>query len=226
MTEEKTAGPLVTPTSGINGIPYDAIAGSATCQLLGAGAGIAANIAIGSALTGQIWGVVGGGAGLIAANALAAANGCFPVNPDPGPGSGGNGIGEGQCMETDGCFLVLERRGGASTYTGPVKKLISSVASGTYPNGTAKCTTTWIDCTGETVSDDEAIEDLWPIATTIQEGGNCVGGPSGPPSNPLPDPVPVPDPGWRAMHVQYTADRQLHQCSRRDVDPLRDMRSR
>ena len=194
MTEESTAGQLVVRGGSINGVSYDAIASSATCQMLGAGAGIAAGIAVNSALTGQIWGVVGGGAGLLAANALAAANGCFPVNPDPGPGSGGNGIGEGQCMETDGCFLVLERRGGESTYTGPVKKLISSVASGTFPNGTPKCTTTWIDCSGETVSDDEAIDDLWPIATTIQDGGTCVGEPSGPPSNPLPDPVPVPDP--------------------------------
>ena len=194
MTEGSTAGQLVVRGGSINGVSYDAIASSATCQILGAGAGIAANIAVGSALTGQIWGLVGGGAGVLAANALAAANGCFPVNPDPGPGSGGNGIGEGQCMETDGCFLVLERRGGESIYTGPVRKLISSVASGTYPNGTAKCTTTWIDCSGETVSDDEAQEDLWPIATTVLEGGNCVGDPSGPPSNPLPDPVPVPDP--------------------------------
>ena len=189
MTEGSTAGQLVVRGGSINGVSYDAIASSATCQILGAGAGIAAGIAVNSALTGQIWGVVGGGAGLIAANGLAAANGCFPVNPDPGPGSGGNGIGEGQCMETDGCFLVLERRGGKSTYTGPVKKLLSSVASGTYPNGAPKCTTTWIDCDGETVSDDEAIEDLWPIATRIQDGGTCVGGPSGPPSNPLPDPA-------------------------------------
>ena len=194
MTEGSTAGQLVVRGGSINGVSYDDIASSATCQIFAAGAGIAAGIAVNSALTGQIWGVVGGGAGVLAANALAAANGCFPVNPDPGPGSGGNGIGEGQCMETDGCFLVLERRGGESTYTGPVRKLISSVASGTYPNGTAKCTTTWIDCSGETVSDDEAQEDLWPIATTILEGGNCVGDPSGPPSNPLPDPVPVPDP--------------------------------
>ena len=103
MTEGSTAGPLVTPRSGINGIPYDAIAGSATCQLLGAGAGIAANIAIGSALTGQIWGLVGGTAGLLAANGLAAANGCFPVNPDPGPGNGGGLLPEGNCMES--CLL-------------------------------------------------------------------------------------------------------------------------
>jgi hypothetical protein len=194
MTEGSTAGQLVVRGGSINGVSYDAIAGSATCQLFAAGAGIAANIAVGSAITGNIWGVVGGGAGLLGANALAAANGCFPVNPDPGPSSGGNGIAEGQCMETETCDLMLIRRGGEGGQYVTVKKLISSVASGTYPNGAAKATTTWINCAGETESDDEAQEDLWPIVTQVMNGATCVGGPSGPPSNPLPDPVPVPDP--------------------------------
>ena len=194
MTEGSTAGQLVVRGGSINGVSYDAIASSATCQILGAGAGIAANIAVGSAITGQIWGVVGGTAGVLAANALAAANGCFPVNPDPGPGSGGNGIAEGQCMETETCDLMLIRRGGEGGQYVTVKKLISSVASGTYPNGAAKVTTTWINCDGETESDDEARDDLWPIVTRATNGATCVGGPSGPPSNPLPDPVPVPDP--------------------------------
>ena len=194
MTGTSSPGQLVVRGGAINGVSYDAIAGSATCQLFGAGAGIAATIAVNSALTGQIWGVVGGGAGLIAANALAAANGCFPVNPDDGPGSGGDGIAGGQCMETEGCDLLLLRKGGASQYVGPVKKLISSVRSGTYPNGAAKCTTTWINCDGETETDDEGVDDLWPITTRVSEGGVCVGGPSPAPSPGLPDPVPVPDP--------------------------------
>ena len=211
MTEGSTAGQLVVRGGSINGVSYDAIASSATCQILGAGAGIAASIAVGSAITGQIWGVVGGGAGLLAANALAAANGCFPVNPDQGPG--GDGIAGGQCMETEGCNLILERRGGESTYTGPVRKLISSVASGTYPNGTPKCTTTWIDCTGETVTDDEAQEDLWPIVTVVEDGGVCVGDPSPDPGpGPgLPDPVPVPDPdGGPCTYVTQMKDAYIN----------------
>ena len=194
MTEEKTPGPIVTPTSAINGVPYDAIASSATCQILGAGAGIAATIAVQSALTGQIWGVVGGAAGLLAANGLAAANGCFPVGEGPGPGGPG-GIAPGQCMETEGCDLMLLRAGGEFGQYTTVRKLISSVSSGTYPNGTPKCTTTFVDCDGVTRSDDEAIDDLWPIVTEVQPGGVCVGDPS--PDDPgpgLPDPVPVPDP--------------------------------
>ena len=194
MTGTSSGGQLVVRGGAINGVSYDAIAGSATCQIFGAGAGIAATIAVNSALTGQIWGVVGGGAGLLAANALAAANGCFPVNPDDGPGSGGDGIAGGQCTETTGCNLVLMRKGGGSQYVGPVKRLVSSVRSGTYPNGSPKCTTTWIDCDGATVQDDEAISDLWPITTTILNGDTCAGEPSPEPSPGLPDPVPVPDP--------------------------------
>ena len=194
MTGTSSGGQLVVRGGSINGVSYDAIAGSATCQMFAAGAGIAAGIAVNSALTGQIWGVVGGGAGLIAANALAAANGCFPVNPDPGPGGGDNGIAGGQCMETEGCDLMLLLRGGAAQYLGPVKKLISSVRSGTYPNGSPKCTTTWINCDGVQESDDEAIADTWPITTRVAEGGVCKGDPSPDPGPGLPDPVPVPDP--------------------------------
>ena len=194
MTETSSGGQLVVRGGSINGVSYDAIASSATCQIFAAGAGISAGIAVNSALTGQIWGVVGGGAGLLAANALAAANGCFPVNPEPGPGGGDEGIAGGQCMETEGCDLMLLRRGGASQYTGPVRKLISSVRSGTYPNGTPKATTTYINCDGDTVQDDEAVEDLWPITTSVQPGGTCKGSPSPDPGPGLPDPVPVPDP--------------------------------
>ena len=194
MTEEKTGGPLVTPTSGINGIPYDAIAGSATCQILVAGAGTAAQIAVLSALTGQVWGVVGGFAGTLAANALAAANGCFPVNPGPGPNGPNSGIAGGQCLETEGCNLMLLRGAPDGPQYVTVRKLISSVRSGTYPNGTPKCTTTFIDCDGITQQDDEAIEDTWPIYTEVVDGGVCVGDPSPDPGPSLPDPVPVPDP--------------------------------
>ena len=211
MTEGSTAGQLVVRGGSINGVSYDAIASSATCQILGAGAGIAANIAVASAITGQIWGVVGGAGGLLAANALAAANGCFPANPGEGPG--GNGIAGGQCMETEGCGLVLIRRGGEGGTYVQVKKLISSVASGTYPNGTPKCTTTWIDCSGETVTDDEAQEDLWPIVTQVLDGDNCVGDPSPDPGpGPgLPDPVPVPDPdGGPCTYVTQLKDAYIN----------------
>ena len=215
MTEETTGGPIVTPTSGINGIPYDAIAGSATCQILGAGAGTAAQIAVLSALTGQIWGLVGGFAGVLAANALAAANGCFPVGEGPGPGGPG-GIAGGQCLETEGCDLQLyyggEDREGSQYVR--VKKLLSSVSSGTYPNGEPKCTTTWVDCDGITQTDDEAIADLWPITTEVMDGGVCVGDPS--PDNPgpgLPDPVPVPDPdGGPCTYVTQLVDAYINEA--------------
>ena len=57
----------------------------ATCQLLGAGSGFAAHIAVGSVLTGQVWGAVAGTAGTIAMEALARASGCYN-NPNDAPG--------------------------------------------------------------------------------------------------------------------------------------------
>ena len=196
----------------VNGVPWDTIADNATCTLLQAGAGISGSIAVNSAITGQIWGVVAGGAGLIAAGATAALAGCYPINPNDGPSSGGESIVEGSCMETEGCDLLLLRRGGESQYTGPVKKLISSIRTGTYPNGTPKCTTRYIDCDGVEQTDDEAIEDLWPIATEVEEGGVCVGDPA-PPSPPrLPDPIPVPDPrGGECVFVTQLVDAYINE---------------
>jgi hypothetical protein len=76
------------------------------------------------------------------------------------------------------------RKEGESQYR-VVQKLISSRRSGTYPNGTPKCTTTFINCDGIQESDDEAIADLWPITTEVEEGHVCKGDPS---------PEPGPDP--------------------------------
>ena len=176
---------------------WDQIGSVATCQIFAAGAGVSANIAVASVLTGQIWGVVGGGAGLIAANALANAAGCYEVNPDDGPTSGGSqGIAGGQCLETAGCNLGLRMRSPDGPQYLTVQKLISSVDSGTYPNGTPKATTTYVNCDGQTVTDDEAQEDLWPIYTELLNGASCGGdtSPQPQPGDDLPRPVPVPDP--------------------------------
>ena len=59
----------------------DAIAGNATCSLFAAGAGLAATAAVYSVFTGQIWGAVAGGAGLIAAEALSELGGCNGFDP-------------------------------------------------------------------------------------------------------------------------------------------------
>ena len=156
----------------------DAAAAQATCEILtAAGGGL-----VGSAG----WALFAGGPVLapLALGGLALLTSAYGCNWDPEAPSTlppGSGIAEGQCMETVGCDLMLKRKGGAQQYTGPVRKLISSVATGTYPNGTPKCTTRWIDCDGIEQTDDEAIEDLWPITTEVREGGQCVGDPSPPP---------------------------------------------
>ena len=64
----------------------------------------------------------------------------------------------GSCMKTNGCGLIVKRKGGQSQYLGTVQELVSVVRNGTYPNGTPKITTTWIDCDGVLQST------LWPRA--------------------------------------------------------------
>ena len=195
MTGTSSGGQLVVRGGAINGVSYDDIASSATCQIFGAGAGIAATIAVQSALTGQIWGVVAGGAGLLAANALAAANGCFPVNPDDGPSSGGGYLPAGNCMESDPpCNLVIRNKNGAQVAGGIVTKLISITKTTPFDNGTPAVNITYIDCDGTQKTSKWSANDA-PFSTALENGATCKGDPSPDPGPGLPDPVPVPDPG-------------------------------
>ena len=61
------------------------VTADATCRLLQAGSAFAAHIAVGSVLTGQVWGAVGASAGVAAMEALGRASGCYN-NPDDAPG--------------------------------------------------------------------------------------------------------------------------------------------
>jgi len=62
----------------------DKVGGIATCHLLGAGTSVAATVAASSVYTGQVWGVVGGGAATAAFAALGVASGCYnnPGTPE------------------------------------------------------------------------------------------------------------------------------------------------
>ena len=60
------------------------VTADATCRLLQAGSGLAANIAVTSVFTGQIWGAVAGTAGAIGMEALGRSAGCYN-NPDDNP---------------------------------------------------------------------------------------------------------------------------------------------
>ena len=160
----------------------DAAAESTACQILEQGG----NALINAAAWSMVFGPVAKVPLALGTVALFASNYACEWDPEgestlPG---GPETIVPGTCMETDGCYLMLERRGGEGVYTGPVRKLISSVASGTYPNGTPKCTTTWINCDGDIETDDESRESMWPVSTYVRPGGTCVGDPA-----PLPDPV-------------------------------------
>ena len=61
------------------------VTADATCQLLSAGSAYSSWIAVGSVLTGQVWGAVAGTAGTVAFEALGRASGCYN-NPDNTPG--------------------------------------------------------------------------------------------------------------------------------------------
>ena len=169
----------------------DKAAGSTTCQILQAA---------GSSLVGfGAWNLAAGGAGVVPITlggaALLASN--YACDWDPNGSStlpSESLIQPGSCMETDGCYLMLKRLGGTGNYTGPVKKLISCEYSGTYPNGTPKVTTTWINCDDQIQTDDEAAVDLLPLATSVRDPGVCVGDPA-PPGEPTFPPYEYVEPG-------------------------------
>ena len=121
---------------------------------------------------------------------LAARQACTwdPDKPSEIGGGPGGLIAEGQCLESTGCNLLVSGSEG-SIYLGRVRKLISAVPSGTYPNGTPKMTVTYVDCDGNVKSDDES-QTRSPLTTSLLDGASCAGSPS-----PKPEPTPptIPD---------------------------------
>ena len=169
------------------------------CRALEEVGWVAFSAALGSAFTGA-WVVTGGAAAVnIAASAAWALAGCGDEPPDWPDNdtecSEEGGIAEGQCLQavpgplTEGnCGLILFRNGGTSQYR-PVRQLIKTCRSGTYPNGTPKVTTTFINCDGELQTDDEAEEDLWPITTEVEDGYGCERYIDNPPPKDPDDPI-------------------------------------
>ena len=168
----------------------DAAAEAATCQILQAG---------GSALVGAgAWSLAAGGAGLVpialgSAALLASNYGCSWNTEGEPTVPTDNLIVPGSCMETNGCGLIVYRKGGERQYLGTVQKLVSVVRNGTYDNGTPKITTTWIDCDGVLQSDDEAAGDVLPVSTEVAEGFVC-GGDVAPNGDPIFPPYEYTDP--------------------------------
>jgi hypothetical protein len=172
---------------------------SVECRALEEVGWVAFSAALGSAFTGA-WVVTGGAAAVnLAAGAAWQLAGCadqppeWPTNDTECSGEGG--IAEGQCLQavpgpdvSGNCGLLLLRQGGISQYK-TVRQLIKTCRSGTYPNGTPKVTTTFIDCDGNLGEDDEAEEDLWPITTQVQEGYGCERYIDNPPPKDPDDPI-------------------------------------
>ena len=101
----------------------DRASGIATCNLLAAGTGVAASVAANSVYTGQVWGVVGGGAGAAAFAALSLAAGCYN-NPD-NPPQDGPVVG---CRKTDiGVELVWEFMDGSGQGAGIASDIVEII---------------------------------------------------------------------------------------------------
>ena len=168
----------------------DTAAAQATCQILQAG---------GSSLVGfGAWNLAAGGAGLVpialGSTALLASNYACSWNTEGEPTVPiDNLIVPGSCMETNGCGLIVYRLGGEGQYLGTVQKLVSVVRNGTFPNGTPKVTTTYIDCDGVLQSDDEVDYQVLPISTEIAPGYVCAGDVA-PPGDPIFPPYEYTDP--------------------------------
>ena len=178
------------------------------CRALEEVGWVAFAAALGSAFTGA-WVVTGGAAAVnLAAGAAWTLGGCGDQEPDwpsnPTPPS----IPEGQCLKAvlengqeGGCGLRLKRGNGSSYLI--VRELLGTERSGTFPNGTPKVTTTYVDCSGVVQSDDEALSDLWPITTEVLDGYACAGDvspepepepePPNPPDNPVGPDIPGPE---------------------------------
>ena len=175
---------------------WDAIGQNATCSLLQGGAELAGQAAIVSAFTGQIWGVVGGAAGLLAAEAMLEFNGCNgPLNPDRPDGVGAWG---GGCTEVNdgGCMSIEYKRPGEEyvQYVPNVRKWLGTSPDGEYPNGTPRAINRWIDCDGNSQQDDEAGGRTY--RSVLDSGSTCKSSDDPPrqPGDPIGAPVTQPDP--------------------------------
>ena len=157
--------------------------------MLAASGGVAAAVAAGSTITGQVWGLVGGGVGLLAATALSNHLGC---DDPPNPNVPNYGDYDG-CWEVNdpGCMNIIRISpdGSESLYV-TARKWLGSTLVEPYPNGTPKQINRYIDCDGVTKEDDEDGRDRY--RGVPQEGSTCAGD-QPPPLPPIP-PVPVPDP--------------------------------
>ena len=170
-------------------VDWNRVGEQATCQMLEASGGTAAAIAAGSAITGQIWGVVGGGVGLLAATAVSNYIGCGdPPNPNvPNNGAysgcwkvAGNGCMDVNAVDVDGdrFQFVQARQWLGSTLVEP------------YPNGQPKQIFRYIDCDGNEQENDT--DGTYRFIGTPYPDSTCDGD-TPPPLPPIP-PVPVPDP--------------------------------
>lgn len=116
----------------------DRIAGNATCSLFAAGAGLAATAAVYSIYTGQIWGAVAGGAGLIAAEALSELNGCNAFDPSSPYQDYKDYVDvtfDTICLQADaGVFTLTQQYGNTTVDVIPYRALLSIGPNKFLPN--------------------------------------------------------------------------------------------
>ena len=190
---------------------WDAIGQAATCSLFAGGAELAGQAAIISALTGQVWGVVGGAAGLLAATALSEFNGC---NGPPNPNKPDNtDVWAGGCRKVNGCMVINQIKDGLENqYVQNVREWIGTFPDGEYPNGEKRYKNKWIDCDGNPQEDDEGGGYAYKGIPNV--GSTCESDDPPPyhPGNPLGQPVTAPDPtGGPCTYTTTAIDAYINQ---------------
>lgn len=172
----------------------DAASEDARCALLGGGTAVAAGVAANSVLTGQIWGVVGGGAGTLAFTSLGQLTGCTANPNSPNLPGGGGAIWNIECNEVDGCadFKMRDINGTAYTIASNVK---SFSGAGRDEDGWPIFNINLCDG-GTTTSTGGEPGFITAYYLVPQEGSECVGtgGPEGPGTETEPDKDPLSEP--------------------------------
>lgn len=172
----------------------DSASEDARCALLGGGTAVAASVAAGSVLTGQIWGVLGGGAGTLAFTSLGQLTGCAANDGSPNLPGGGGAIWNIGCREVSDCGDLK-----MSDINGTTYQLAGNVKSFSGSGVTAEGIPTfdYVRCdgsTGGTVGGEPGFITDYYIQP--QEGSECVstGGPEGPGTGTEPDKDPIAEP--------------------------------